>query len=85
VCLLYIDALQEQQLVLPSTVCSSLSAGWQMLLLTVKLAWPLSLVVSRRQLLHYQVLYKYLLSLKYTERQLNQVWQSLRATKRLSR
>eukprot|EP00775_Hariotina_reticulata_P011046 gene11046-11201_t len=77
--------VQEAALVLPSAGVSSSSSGWQMLLLTMKLAWPLSLVFSRRQLLHYQVLYKYLLSLKYAERQLNQVWQSLRATKRLSR
>lgn len=31
------------------------SSCWQMLLLSVRLAWPLTLVVSRRQLLHYQV------------------------------
>lgn len=33
----------------------SFSSCLEMLLLTVKLTWPLTLVVSKRQLLHYQV------------------------------
>lgn len=35
---------------------STFSSCLEMLLLTVKLSWPMTLVVSKRQLLHYQVI-----------------------------
>eukprot|EP00878_Enallax_costatus_P017723 GHUV01018620.1.p1 GENE.GHUV01018620.1~~GHUV01018620.1.p1 ORF type:complete len:416 (+),score=150.65 GHUV01018620.1:1476-2723(+) len=64
---------------------SSFSSCLEMLLLTVKLSWPLTLVVSKRQLLHYQVIFKHLLSLKWAERDLGQLWQVIRSTKRLDK
>jgi hypothetical protein len=54
-------------------------------MLSLNTSWPLNLVVGKRQLLHYQVLFKQLLSLKHAEKQLGYVWQALRATKRLSK
>jgi hypothetical protein len=54
-------------------------------MLALNTSWPINLVVGRRQLLHYQVLFKQLLSLKFAEKQLGYVWQELRATKRLGK
>lgn len=36
---------------------NSTAPAWQVLLLDFKVEWPLSLVVSRRQMLQYQVRY----------------------------
>lgn len=60
-------------------------SGWEDLMLSLNTSWPLNLVVGRRQLLHYQVLFKQLLSLKHAEKQLGYVWQALRSTKRLGK
>ncbi|KAF6252370.1 Spc98 family-domain-containing protein [Scenedesmus sp. NREL 46B-D3] len=70
--------------ILPKGASDSTHSSLELLLLTVNLSWPISLVVSKRQLLHYQVIFKQLLSLKWAERDLGQAWQSMRATKRLS-
>jgi hypothetical protein len=60
-------------------------SGWEDLMLALNTSWPLNLVVGKRQLLHYQALFKQLLSLKHAEKQLGYVWQALRATKRLTK
>jgi hypothetical protein len=60
-------------------------SGWEDLMLFLNTSWPLNLVVCRRQLAHYQALFKQLLSLKHAEKQLGYVWQALRATKRLGK
>jgi gamma-tubulin complex component 2 len=59
--------------------------GWQLLLFTFTLEWPVSLVVSRRQLLQYQLLFKHLFVLKYVERQLTCVWADLQQARRLQK
>lgn len=41
--------------IFPVTGRGSYASCLEMLLLTVKLSWPLTLVFSKRQLLHYQV------------------------------
>ncbi|WIA09445.1 hypothetical protein OEZ85_008849 [Tetradesmus obliquus] len=70
--------------ILPKAASDSTQSSLELLLLTVNLSWPISLVVSKRQLLHYQVIFKQLLSLKWAERDLGLAWQSMRATKRLT-
>ncbi len=59
--------------------------GWQLFLLTFKVSWPHSLVVSKRQLTQYQLIFKHLFSLKFLERKLASVWALLQPTRRLSR
>lgn len=59
--------------------------GWEDLMLGLHTSWPINLLVGRRQLRHYQVLFRQLLSLKLAEKQLGYVWQALRATKRLGK
>ena len=39
-----------------------------------RVSWPLTLVVPPSQLSHYQLVFKLLLTLKLTERQLSSVW-----------
>ncbi|GBF91900.1 gamma-tubulin complex component [Raphidocelis subcapitata] len=70
----------------PGLVMRSTTApAWQVLLLDLKVDWPVSLVVSRRQMLQYQVIFKHLFQLKFAERQLNTVWAALQPTRGLSR
>ncbi len=64
---------------------NSTAPAWQVLLLDFKVEWPLSLVVSRRQMLQYQVVFKHLFQLKFAERQLNTVWAALQPTRGLYR
>jgi hypothetical protein len=41
--------------ILPKGAADSTHSSLELLLLNVNLSWPISLVVSKRQLLHYQV------------------------------
>lgn len=63
----------------------STQPGWQMFLLNFKVEWPLSLVVSKLQLLQYQLIFKHLFGLKFIERELANAWQQLQPCRGLSR
>lgn len=54
-------------------------------MLSLNLSWPINLVVGKRQLQHYQAIFRQLVSLKHTEKELGYAWQALRATKRMSK
>jgi hypothetical protein len=49
------DAGSSSAGILPKGASDSTHSSLELLLLTVNLSWPISLVVSKRQLLHYQV------------------------------
>jgi hypothetical protein len=49
------DAASSSAGILPKGASDSTHSSLELLLLTVNLSWPISLVVSKRQLLHYQV------------------------------
>ncbi|GAA97494.1 uncharacterized protein L969DRAFT_91409 [Mixia osmundae IAM 14324] len=48
--------------------------GFEVLSMNYKVAFPLSIVLSRSSLLKYQLIFRHLLSLKHMERSLNDLW-----------
>ncbi|KAG6545232.1 hypothetical protein Mapa_013344 [Marchantia paleacea] len=57
--------------------------GIETFTLDYKVPWPLSLVVSRRALTKYQLIFRHLFHFKHVERQLCMTWQAHQATRRL--
>lgn len=49
---------------------------------TLRVSWPLTLVVPPSQLSHYQLVFKLILTLKLTERQLSSAWHRVAAGSR---
>jgi gamma-tubulin complex component 2 len=58
--------------------------GMETFTLDYKVAWPLSLVISRRALTKYQLVFRHLFHCKHVERQLAATWQLHQATRRVS-
>ncbi|KAL2653900.1 hypothetical protein R1flu_022028 [Riccia fluitans] len=58
--------------------------GIETFTLDYKVPWPLSLVVSRKALTKYQLIFRHLFHVKHVERQLCITWQAHQATRRLS-
>ena len=50
-----------------------------------QIEWPLSIVISQQAITQYQLVFRHLFELKYVERQLVGVWQTLQATRGLFR
>eukprot|EP00803_Ostreobium_quekettii_P010884 evm.model.scf_2240.1 EVM.evm.TU.scf_2240.1 scf_2240:446-5849(+) len=50
--------------------------GWEIFMLQYRIDWPMSLIVSPRHLIQYQLLFKHLFLLKRVERELNRAWQA---------
>eukprot|EP00743_Colponemidia_sp_Colp-15_P006425 GILK01006915.1.p1 GENE.GILK01006915.1~~GILK01006915.1.p1 ORF type:complete len:955 (+),score=184.16 GILK01006915.1:253-2865(+) len=72
----------------PGTVSTSLPPsahlkGLEAFTLSYTVTWPLSLVVSRRNLTKYQLLFRHLFFAKYVERQLSSTWLLHQSTKEL--
>lgn len=49
--------------------------GFETLTLNYKIKWPLNLILTEKALFKYQMLFRYLFQLKYSERQLSSTWQ----------
>jgi gamma-tubulin complex component 2 len=58
--------------------------GMETFTLDYKVSWPLSLVISRRALTKYQLVFRHLFHCKHVERQLAATWQLHQATRRVS-
>ncbi|KAL3685944.1 hypothetical protein R1sor_003966 [Riccia sorocarpa] len=58
--------------------------GIETFTLDYKVPWPLSLVISRKALTKYQLIFRHLFHFKHVERQLCMTWQAHQATRRLS-
>jgi len=56
--------------------------AWEFFNLTYRLSWPMTLVVSPKQLSQYQLIFKLLFSLKHTERQVALTWHRLASASR---
>lgn len=50
--------------------------GWEIFMLVYRVDWPMSLIVSPRHLIQYQLLFKHMFLLKRVERELNRAWQA---------
>lgn len=59
--------------------------GREAFLLTYKVEWPLSVVISEQSLTQYQLVFRHLFELKYVERELNTAWRIYQNTKSLPR
>lgn len=55
----------------------------QALVLDYNVQWPLSLIVSRRAVTKYQLLFRHLFLVKFVERRLHSCWADQQATKEL--
>lgn len=58
------------------------SSGVEMFTLDYRITWPLSLIISRRSLTRYQLLFRHLFHCKYIERELCRVWQTYQSTRK---
>lgn len=54
-------------------------------MLTYRVDWPLSVVISEQSLTQYQLVFRHLFELKYVERELNTAWRVYQTTKALPR
>jgi gamma-tubulin complex component 2 len=63
-----------------STATASLS-GFEAFTLDLNVKWPLSLILNRKAIVKYQMLFRQLFQCKYIERLLNQVWFHLQQLK----
>lgn len=59
--------------------------GREAFLLTYRVDWPLSVVISEQSLSQYQLVFRHLFELKYVERELNTAWRVYQTTKTLPR
>lgn len=57
--------------------------GYEALTLDFKVRWPLTLLLSRRSNAKYQLIFRQLLSFKYVERKLGEVWKNDQSLKEL--
>lgn len=67
-----------------STTTASLS-GFEAFTLDLHVKWPLNLVLNRKAIVKYQMLFRQLFQCKYIERLLNQVWFHLQQLKKQPR
>lgn len=56
--------------------------GYECLSLDYQVKWPLSLILSRRCLTRYQLIFRHLFSCKYVERELTIAWKDNKNTQR---
>lgn len=52
--------------------------------LDYKVRWPLTLILSHRSITKYQLIFRHLLSCKYVERNLENLWLTQQTTKELN-
>lgn len=55
--------------------------GWDLLMFSYKVAWPLTLVMAPKQLTQYQLIFKLIFNLKHVERQLATTWHRMQLTR----
>ncbi len=58
--------------------------GSEALALKFEVSWPLSLIISRKNISCYQMLFRHLFHCKYVERQLEEVWKGNKIAKRFT-
>ncbi|XP_054164433.1 gamma-tubulin complex component 2-like isoform X2 [Oppia nitens] len=58
--------------------------GAEALTLDFQVSWPLSLIISRKNITCYQMLFRHLFYCKYVERQLEEVWKNNKIAKRFT-
>ncbi len=63
---------------------SAQSIGCDAFTLDYKVGWPLTLILSRKSLAKYQLIFRHLLSFKYVERKLGEVWKNDQSLKELN-
>jgi gamma-tubulin complex component 2 len=67
-----------------ATAAERVLTGMETFTLDYKVSWPLSLVISRRALTKYQLVFRHLFHCKHVERQLAATWQLHQATRRVA-
>jgi len=59
--------------------------GWEVVLLSYRVAWPLTLVVPPKALAQYQLIFRYLWGMKRAERELSSTWHRMQAARNAAR